>query len=66
MNCEQIFFVISGTGKIFAESGDYQVKEGDLVYIKKGEKYSVEGQKLFMVITNSPKWTFEQYKSFEK
>lgn len=63
--CEQIYFVISGTGTIHSEKGDFKINKGDAYFFEKGEKYWVKGDELFVALVNAPKWTPEQYKSVE-
>jgi len=54
--------VISGSGAIHSEFGNFKIQEGDLYFFKKGEKYWVEGKNLFLIVVNAPKWTPEQHK----
>jgi mannose-6-phosphate isomerase-like protein (cupin superfamily) len=61
LECEQIYYIISGKGIIFSDKGDFEVSEGDAYFFSKNEKYFVEGDNLFVVIINAPKWHSEQY-----
>jgi len=54
--------VISGSGVVHSEKGDFEIKEGDAYHFEKGEKYWVEGKKLFLAMTNAPQWNLEQHK----
>jgi len=65
LECEEVYYVISGEGIIHSEFGDFKVEQGDLYFFKKREKYYIEGKKLFVALGNSPKWKLEQYKDFE-
>ena len=62
LECEEIMFAISGTGVIHSERGDFSINPQDSYHIQKGEKYSIEGSNLLLGISNSPKWTPEQYR----
>ncbi len=62
LECEEIYYVISGTGIVHSEKGNFQIGEGDLYFFCKGEMYWVEGNKLLLVLVNAPKWTQEQHK----
>ena len=65
LSCEEIYFIISGSGIIHSEKGNYEINEGDFYYFNKGEKYWVEGNKLSLALLNIPKWSPEQHKSVE-
>lgn len=60
--CEEIYYVISGTGIIHSEKGDFEIEEGDLYYFEKGEVYWVEAENLEVILVNAPKWWPEQHK----
>lgn len=62
LECEQTYFVISGSGIIHSEKGNFEISAGDLYFFEKGEAYWVDGSKLFVALVNAPKWTPEQYK----
>lgn len=61
LKCDQVYYVISGNGTIHSEGGDFNINPGDLYYFDKGEKYWIQGTNLFVVISNTPKWEYEQY-----
>jgi len=63
LECEETYFVISGYGIIHSEKGDFEIREGDLYFFEKGEVYWVEGNNLFLVVVNAPKWTPKQHAS---
>jgi len=65
LECEETYYVVSGTGVIHSERGDFKIEPGDLYFFKKTEKYWVEGRKLFLVLVNAPKWTPEQHKEID-
>lgn len=62
LECEEIYFVISGSGVIHSGKGDFSIKEGDAYFFEKNESYWVEGKDLRVSVINAPKWNFEQYK----
>lgn len=62
LECEEIYYVISGEGIIHSEKGDFGINEKDFYFFEKGEKYWVEGKDLLIVLVNAPKWTPEQHK----
>lgn len=65
LECEQAYYVVSGSGTIYSEKGEFELNEGDLYYFKKEETYYVIGNNLRVCIINSPKWNFKQYKSID-
>ena len=65
LQCEEIYFVVSGSGIVHSEYGDFEIKGGDLYFFKKAEKYWVEGNNLFVVIVNSPNFSPDQHKNVE-
>lgn len=60
--CEEIYYVISGSGTIHSDKGDFVINQGDLYHFEKNEVYWIEGNDLFIVLVNAPKWTVEQYR----
>ena len=65
LDCAEIYYVISGSGVIHSEKGDFELNEGDGYYFEKGEKYWVEGTHLTLALVNAPKWTPEQHVAVE-
>lgn len=65
LECEELYYVISGSGVIHSNKGDFEISAGDLYHFAKGEIYWVEGKKLLIGLANSPKWTPEQLKVVE-
>ena len=62
LECEEIYYVVSGSGVVHSERGDFELTEGDLYFFSKGERYWVEGSNLFLVIVNAPNYSPEQHK----
>jgi mannose-6-phosphate isomerase-like protein (cupin superfamily) len=65
IDCEEIYYVISGTGIVHSEKGDFTLAEGDIYFFEKAEKYWVEGKDLLIALVNAPPWNLEQHKSFD-
>ena len=63
--CEEIYYVLSGSGVIHSEFGDFNIEEGDLYHFKKGEKYWSKGKELKFVLINAPRWSSEKLKMVE-
>ncbi len=63
--CEEVYYVISGSGIVHSEKGDFAINEGDLYFFEKGEIYWVEGVQLLIVLVNAPAWTSAQHKIVE-
>jgi len=62
LECEEICYVISGTGTIHSDKGTFEIAEGDSYHFEIGEKYAIEGDKLYLVLINAPKWKLDQHK----
>jgi mannose-6-phosphate isomerase-like protein (cupin superfamily) len=64
-DCEEIYYVISGTGTVHSERGNFKLATGDLYFFEAREKYWVEGKNLFLVLVNAPPWFPEQHKAMD-
>jgi len=62
LECQQIFFVISGSGTIYSDKGEFKIENGDSYLFEENEPYYIEGNNLSIIIINAPKWQKEQYK----
>ena len=62
LECEEIIFVVSGSGVVHSEKGDFELNEGDLYFFDKAEKFWFEGKELFLVVVNAPNFRPEQHK----
>ncbi|MHA1954620.1 MAG: cupin domain-containing protein [Candidatus Heimdallarchaeaceae archaeon] len=62
LDCEEIYFVVSGSGIVHSEKGDFRINKGDVYFFEKSEVYWIEGSQLVLAIVNIPKWTPEQHK----
>jgi mannose-6-phosphate isomerase-like protein (cupin superfamily) len=65
LECEETYYVVSGSGVVHSDFGDFKIGQGDLYFFKKAEKYWVDGKNLVLVLVNAPKWTPEQHKDVE-
>lgn len=63
--CDEIYFVLSGSGRVHNEKGDFAVKQKDLFFLDKGAWYWVEGEKLRLAVVTTPPWFFEQHEQLE-
>lgn len=59
--CEEIYYVVSGTGVVHSEKGDFELNPGDVYFFVKAEKYFVIGKDLKLALVNAPKWSEEQH-----
>lgn len=59
--CQELAYIIKGSGKVVVEEKEVKLKAGDLVYIKPGERFFWEG-KMTMFMPCTPAWYPEQYK----
>jgi len=62
LECEEICYVISGTGTIHSNKGTFEITEGDSYHFEIGEKYAIEGDNLKLALINAPKWRLDQHK----
>jgi mannose-6-phosphate isomerase-like protein (cupin superfamily) len=62
LECAEFYYVISGSGIIHTDKGDFSVAQGDSYYFEKGEAYWVSGDNLLIALINVPGWKPEQYK----
>ncbi len=58
--CQEIYYVMSGLGKIFIEDEEFELNEGDVFLIDYGKKYYVAGENLVLLCSTSPDWYLEQ------
>lgn len=61
LDCEEIYHVISGSGIVHSEKGDFSMEVGDAYFFERGEAYWVEGENLMLALVNAPQWTPEQH-----
>ncbi|MFC1698046.1 cupin domain-containing protein [Nanoarchaeota archaeon] len=63
--CDEIYYVLSGSAIVHIEDKDFEINEGDALYIEKGKLYWVEANKLKIVAPTAPAWFFEQNKKIK-
>lgn len=61
-DCDEIFYVISGQGKIETENITQEINEGDCIFLEKNKKYASAGKNLKLALFNTPKWDISQHK----
>lgn len=61
IECEEMCYVISGSGIIHSDKGIFEINEGDSYHFEIGEKYFIEGDNLKLVLINAPKWRLDQH-----
>ncbi len=64
--CEESYFVISGTGKVYSDKWTFELNEWDVYHFDKWEKYYVKWNNLNLVISNSPKRESKQFKIIDE
>ena len=62
LECEEMCYVISGSGTVNSDKGTFEITEGDSYHFEIGEKYFIEGDNLKLVLINAPKWRLDQHK----
>lgn len=58
--CQEIYYIISGSGKIFIEDKEFELNEEDVFLIDAGKRYYVIGENLILACSTSPDWYPEQ------
>jgi mannose-6-phosphate isomerase-like protein (cupin superfamily) len=58
--CQEVYYVVSGSGKLFVENEEIDLGEGDIYQINSGKKYYVIGKNLVLVCPTHPEWYPEQ------
>ena len=61
---EQIWYVEKGSGVVEVSGVQFELAEGDMLHIDKGEKFVIDGN-LKLLVASSPIWTPEQHKHFD-
>ena len=64
--CEEVCYVIGGSGKVFIDDENFEVNEGDLFLIKPNQKSRIEADNLRLVVISSPDWYAEQCENVKK
>ena len=64
--CNEICYVISGSGIVFIEDEKYEVGEGDIFTIDAGQKSYIIAKDLHFVAVTSPDWYPEQCETVDE
>lgn len=62
--CEEIIYVIEGSGRLVTPEAEITLAKGDMLRIKPNEKYYFEGS-LKLLISSSPVWHPGQYRNVQ-
>jgi mannose-6-phosphate isomerase-like protein (cupin superfamily) len=65
LECEEMCYVMSGSGVVHSDKGDFELNQGDSYLFEKEERYYIEGDKLLLALINAPKWRPEQHKTVD-
>lgn len=60
--CEEVYYVLEGTGTIQIDNEISSIKQGDVCVIQIGKPYLVKGD-LTLLIATSPPWSPEQHQN---
>jgi len=63
--CQEVYCVVSGSGKIYVENDEFELNQGDCFLIESGKKYYVVGKDLVMFCPTQPDWYPEQHEFIE-
>jgi mannose-6-phosphate isomerase-like protein (cupin superfamily) len=64
--CNEMYYVIGGSGTIFVEDKKYELKECDVFLIEPGKKFYVIAKNLQLAIPTSPAWYPEQCENIKE
>ena len=53
-NTDRCYIFLSGMAKMNVEDNSYSISSGDVVYVERGKRHSMEGQATYYVINNPP------------
>lgn len=63
--CDLIYFVISWKWIIETDNWVFKIQEWDSFLLEKGKPYKINGEELFVCLSSSPTWYFEQYEEIK-
>jgi mannose-6-phosphate isomerase-like protein (cupin superfamily) len=63
--CQEIYYVISGSGKIFLEGKEFNLEKGDVFLIDSGKRYYVIGTNIVLACPTVPEWYSQQQEFVE-
>lgn len=64
LEIDQIWYVVNGKGKVEVKGEIFDLAEGDMIYIEKGEQFIIDGN-LKLIVASAPEWTSSQHKHFD-
>jgi mannose-6-phosphate isomerase-like protein (cupin superfamily) len=64
--CDELVYVISGSGKILMPDKETDIQPGDTAIIEAGEKFAWQGDELAIFIPCMPAWRPEQHKVIDE
>jgi mannose-6-phosphate isomerase-like protein (cupin superfamily) len=64
--CDELVYVISGTGAIETPTGETALRPGDVAFVSKGQKIAWRGDKLVVFIPCVPAWHPEQHELLDE
>ena len=65
LKSKELAYIIKGFGRVVINNEEFEISEGDLIYIEPNEKIHWEGN-LTMFLPCTPAWTKEQYKKIDE
>ncbi len=63
--CQEIYYVLRGTGEVFIDNQSFKIEEGDTILINKNKKYYLIGNSLKIVCPTVPAWTEKQHETIK-
>jgi len=64
--CNEIYYVISGSGILFIEDEKHELKEGDVFLIEPDKKFYIIAENLHLALPTSPAWYPEQWENIKE
>ncbi|MGP3930285.1 AraC family ligand binding domain-containing protein [Nonomuraea sp. KM88] len=65
LECDFVYYVLEGHGTFHIENRQENCKQGNLVTIPRGTKFTYEGDALKMLLTSTPPWGPAQERVFD-
>jgi len=63
--CRELAYIIEGSGKIFVEGKEVELKKDDMILVEAGERIYWQGD-MKMFVSCNPAWYSEQHKEIEQ
>ena len=61
--CQEVYYVISGSGEVFYKGETFMLEEGDVFYIEAKTPFHVEADNLNLLLVTSPAFFVEQWEN---